>query len=191
MRGVVTGALALLVTAAVSARAADSGLAFQYTIDLQQGGQTREASFLKGFETADGVRFRVKLNQSSYCYVMVSDGKGGYTLAFPDPAVKKAALPASTEWAKLPKTTLMRVGEAPDVERIYLMVATDRIPEMESAFAAGETRAPESLALGVRNRYLGEGSYNRDLEGNTVSVKYRKKGSAPAVVVEEISLLRR
>jgi hypothetical protein len=46
----------------------------------------------------------------------------------------------------------------------------------------------ESLAFEVRDRYHGEGAYSRELDGPTVSVRYKPKLSGPAVVVEEIAL---
>jgi len=180
--------LLLLGSAAGSLRA--EGLAFQYTIEREKGG-TVPVALLKGFETKDGLRLKVKLAQTSYCYVIMGDGKDRYRLAFPDLENKRSDGLAANEWAKIPKSTFVRIGDDPGVERMYLVVASQRIPELEDLFARGGTVISETLALDVRDRYHGDGSYSRELEGDTISVRFRPRTAATSVVVEEISLRMR
>ena len=172
----------------VASPAAASSIGFQYTIEREHDGNVTETNFLKGFELRDGLRLRVKLHQASYCYVIMSHPTGGYRLVFPDPGTRKADDLAAHQWARIPKSTFLRVGEDPGVERMYIVVATTRIPELEEQSLAGRSVVSESLAFEVRDRYHGEGAYSRGLDGPTVTVKYRAKTPGPAVVVEEIAV---
>lgn len=190
MRRARTG-LALLVLVAAAPAGAD-GIAFQYTIEREREGNVIESSFLRGFDTRDGLRLRVKVQQPSYCYVIMGEPDGGYRLAFPDPDARPADLLAANQWAKIPKSTFVRMGDDPGIERMYLVVASQRIPELEDGFARGSALLAESVALDVRDRYHGDGSYSRDLDGATVSVKYRPRAlGGTSVIVEEIALRAR
>lgn len=181
--------LLLLGSAAGSARA--EGLAFEYTIEREQGGAIRPATFLEGFETKDGLRLKVKLGQASYLYLIMGETKARYRLAFPNLETRRANGRQANEWARIPKSTFIRIGHDPGIERMYLVVASQRIPQLEDLFASGGTVTSETLALDVRDRYHGDGSQTRDLEGDTISVKFRPRTAAPSVVVEEISLRMR
>ena len=70
------------------------------------------------------------------------------------------------------------------------MVANSKVKELEDAIAAGGAGLTESLALEVRDRYVGEGSYRRDLKGNRFTVSFNSTIPRMVVVVEEISLRR-
>jgi hypothetical protein len=184
--------LTLLALLAPVPAQADGGLGFQYTIERERAGSITEGSFLRGFDTGEGLSLRIKLRQASYCYVLMGEANGRIRLAFPDPRGHKMDALSAGQWAKTPKSTFVRVGDDPGVERMYLVVSTQRIAELEQAFAVGATSPRESLAIDVRDRFQREGSYSRDIEGGTVTVKYRPKGvSAQSVVVEEISLRAR
>ena len=172
----------------VASPAAASSIGFQYTIEREHDGNIVETNFLKGFEIKDGLRLRVKLNQTSYCYVIMSHPAGGYRLVFPDPTTRKADDLGVHQWARIPKSTFMRMGEDPGVERMYIVVSTTRIPELEEQARTGRAIVSESLAFEVRDRYHGEGAYTRGLVGPTVTVKYKAKTPGPAVVVEEIAV---
>ncbi len=181
--------LLLLGSAAASARA--EGLAFQYTIEREKGGTVQAVTFLKGFDMKDGLRLRVKLSQPSYCYVIVAESQARYRLAFPYPESRRSNGLASSDWAKIPKSTFVRIGDDPGVERMYLVVASQRVPEIEDRFARGATVTSETLALDLRDRYLADASYNRDISGDTISVRFRPRTAMPSVVIEEISLRAR
>jgi hypothetical protein len=180
-------AAALVGTAAATPAYANS-IGFQYTIEREHDGNVVETNFLRGFEIKDGLRLRVKLHQASYCYVIMSNPTGGYRLVFPDPGTRKTDDLAANQWARIPKSTFLRVGEDPGVERMYIIVATTRIPELEQQAAVGRAVVSESLAFEVRDRYHGEGDYTRGLDGPTVTVRYKAKTPGPAVVVEEIAV---
>lgn len=181
-------ALAAILGLAFATPAAASSLRFQYTIEREHDGSIIETNFLRGFEIRDGLRLRVKLNQASYCYVIMSNPAGGYRLVFPDPETRRTEGLAVNQWARIPKSTFLRMGEDPGVERIYIIVATQRVPELEEQASMGRALVSETLAFEVRDRYHGEGAYSRGLDGPTVSVKYRPKSAGPAVVVEEIAV---
>lgn len=181
-------ALAALLGLAAATPVAASGLGFQYTIEREHDGSIIETNFLRGFEIKDGLRVRVKLHQASYCYVIMSNPAGGYRLVFPDPDTRKIDALGANQWARIPKSTFLRMGEDPGVERMYIVVATERIPELEEQASVGRAVISESLAFEVRDRYHGEGAYSRALDGSTVSVRYKPKASGPAVVVEEIAV---
>jgi hypothetical protein len=179
--------LALLGVAGAAPAAADD-LAFQYTIERERDGSVINDTFLRGFEVTDGLRLRVKLNQTSYCYVIMSAAAGGYRLVFPNPGTLKAALPLN-EWARIPRSTFLRIGEDPGAKRMYIIVSARRVAELDEAAAKGVVVLSEATTIEVRDRYRhAEVGYTRQLEGQTVSIKYRgKAGEAPSVV-EEISL---
>ena len=184
----------ILVLAAIAAICAPAPLAaesvkFQYTIELQRQGQLSETSFLRGFQFDDGVRLRVKLDQSSYCYVMMRQDDGTYDLSYAAGSGAAATRPSGDSWAKLPKTTFMSTGSE-SVDRMYLVVANSKVKELEDAIAAGGVGLTESLALEVRDRYVSEGSYRRDLKGDRFSVSFNPTVPQSVVVVEEISLRR-
>lgn len=183
-----TLALAALLALGSVAPAFAGSIGFQYTIERERDGSIIETNYLKGFEIKDGLRLRVKLHQISYCYVIMGNPKGPDRLVFPDPATRKSDDIAANEWARIPKSTFLRMGEDPGVERMYIIVSTDRIPELEKQASEGRTVVSESLAFEVRDRYHGEGAYNRGLDGPNVTVKYSTKGPGPTVVVEEIAL---
>jgi hypothetical protein len=180
-------ALALLgVAAAVPATAED--LAFQYTIERERGGSIIEDTFLRGFDVSDGLRFRVKLNQSSYCYVMMSTAGGDYRLAFPDSGTRPPGALPLNEWARIPKSTFLRVGEDPRANRIYIIVSARSVPELDEAASKGNLVWNEAKTLEIRNRYLhADAGYTKETQGQTVSIKYRGKPGASSVV-EEINL---
>lgn len=175
------------VAGAAPAAAADS-LAFQYTIEREHEGRVIEATFLRGFETRDGLRLRIKLNQESYCYVIMSAPNGAYHLVFPDPGTLKAGGLPVNEWARIPKSTFLRMGEDPRVERMYIIVAAQRVPELDEVAARGNAVLSEARAFEIRDRYHGEGTYSRDLDGPTVSVRYRPKAAESPSIVEEIAV---
>lgn len=183
--------LVLAAIAALSAPAlfAVEGLKFQYTIELQREGQLSETSFLRGFQFDDGVRLRVKLDQSSYCYVMMRQENGTYDLTYAAGAGGSATRPSGDSWAKLPKTTFMSTG-GESVDRMYLVVANSKVKELEDAISAGTAELTESLPLEIRDRYVGEGSYRRDLKGDRFTVSFNPAKPQAVVVVEEISLRR-
>ena len=183
--------LVLVAIAALSAPSlhAAGRLKFQYTIELQREGQLSETSFLRGFQFDDGVRLRVKLDQSSYCYVMMRQQDGSYDISYAAGSGGGATRPSGDSWAKLPKTTFMSAGNE-SVDRMYLVVANSKVKELEDAIAAGGTGLTESLALEVRDRYVGAGSYRRDLEGDRFTVSFKPTQPRSVVVVEEISLRR-
>lgn len=181
-------ALVLLgVAAAVPATADD--IAFQYTIERERGGSIIEDTFLRGFEVTDGLRLRVKLNQTSYCYVMMSAAAGTYRLVFPNPGTLLAGGLPLNEWARIPKSTFLRSGEDPRVNRIFIIVSARRVPELDEAAAKGDLAWSEAKTLEIRNRYVhAQAAYTKELQGQTVSVKYRGKAGEAASVVEEIAL---
>lgn len=181
---------AILFLAAAAPVQAAGGLAFQYTIEREREGALIESNFLRGFDLRDGLRLRVKVDQASYCYLITGDALG-YRIAFPDPEARRIDVLAVDQWAKIPKSTFVRLGDDRGIERMYLVLATQRIPELDDALAAGALTPLEALALDVRDRYHAEGSYSRELDGPTISVKYHPRGSAAAVVVEEIALRAR
>ena len=184
--------LATLALAALSAPAwANGNLSFEYTIERERGGSVSAASFLKGFDTSEALRLKVKLDQSSYCYVIMRGQQGDYRLTFPEPGPRPVEALAANEWAKLPKTTFVRLSEEPGVERMYLIVSSTRVPELEGAAIQAGRSLPETVALDVRDRYQTDGSYSRDLDGNRVAVRYKPRTSSASVVVEEISLRAR
>ena len=173
------------VAASVPATAED--VSFQYTIERERGGSIVEDTFLRGFDVTDGLRFRVKLNQTSYCYVLMSAAGGSYRLVFPDPGTVLAALPLN-EFARIPKSTFLRVGEDPRVNRIYIVVSARRVPELDEAATKGSLVLNEAKTQEIRNRYVhADAGYTKDLQGQTVSVKYHGKAGAYSVV-EEINL---
>jgi len=183
--------IGMLTLLAVAAPAwATSNLSFEYTIERERGGAVSSASFLKGFDTADALRLKVKLEQSSYCYVIMRGPKGDYRLTFPEAGARPVEAQPANQWAKLPKSTFVRLSEEPGVERMYLVIASERVPELEQAALKGQS-LEEGFALDVRDRYQTDGSYSRDLAGNTISVRYRPRGTGASVVVEEISLRAR
>ncbi|MGE3375739.1 MAG: hypothetical protein AB7O37_19555 [Vicinamibacteria bacterium] len=182
--------IGMLMLLAASAPARAANLSFEYTIERERGGAVSSASFLKGFDTADALRLKVKLEQSSYCYVIMRGPKGDYRLTFPEAGARPVEAQPANQWAKLPKSTFVRLSEEPGVERMYLVIASERVPELEQAAQKGQS-LEEGFALDVRDRYQTDGSYSRDLAGNTISVRYRPRGVGASVVVEEISLRAR
>lgn len=183
------GVLALvLLGAAAAPPAAAEDIAFQYTIERERGGSIVEDTFLKGFDVTDGLRFRVKLNQTSYCYVLMSAAGGGYRLVFPDPGtLLPGALPLN-EWARIPKSTFLRLGEDPHVNRIYIIVSARRVPELDEAAVKANLVWTEAKTQEIRNRYVhADAGYTKETQGQTVSVKYHGKTGAYSVV-EEIDL---
>jgi hypothetical protein len=177
--------LLLAVLAGPSQAFAEGGLAFQYTVENEGSGSVIESSDLRGFDVGEGLRLKVRLRQTSYCYLIVGE-PGRYRLAFPDPEARsEAARP--TEWAKLPKSTFVRLGENAAVERVFLVVSRSPVPELENAVAQNR-KVSEAMALEVRDRYSPEGSVTREAEGSMVSVKYRPRKDTPSVVVEEIAV---
>ena len=174
-----------LLAVAGPAPAAET-LAFQYTIERGQEGNIVESAFLRGFETREGLRLKVKLNQESYCYVMVGAPAGGFRLVFPDSGTLKAGGLPINEWARIPKSTFLRLGEDPKVARMYIIVAAQPVPELDEAADRGNAVLSEATALQIRDRHSGGSS--RELDGNTVSIKYVRKAAEAAAVVEEIAL---
>jgi hypothetical protein len=180
-------ALVALLGVAGAAPATAESLGFQYTIEREHEGSVIDATFLRGFETRDGLRLRIKLNQESYCYVIMRAPVGGYRLVFPDSGTLKGGGLPINEWARIPKTTFLRMGEDPSVQRIYIIVAAQRVPELDEAAARGQALS-EAVASEVRGRYQGGGSVTREQDGQTVSIKYRAEPSGTLSVVEEITL---
>jgi hypothetical protein len=122
--------------------------------------------------------------------VIMRGPKGDYRLTFPLAGTRPVEPMAADTWAKLPKSTFVRLSDEPGVERMYLVIASERVPELEQAAQQGQALS-EGFALDVRDRYQADGSYSRDLAGNTISVRYRPRGLSAGVVVEEISLRAR
>ncbi len=182
--------LALLAVAGAPHPTAADDLAFQYTIERERDGSVISDTFLRGFEVTDGLRLRVKLNQTSYCYLITSAAAGGYRLVFPNPGTLKGGALPLNEWARIPRSTFLRMGEDPGIKRIYIIVSTRRVPELDEAAAkGGEVLLSEAMTLEVKNRYAhAEAGYTKQLEGQTFSIKYRGKAGEASSVVEEITL---
>jgi hypothetical protein len=157
---------------------ADGSVAFRYS--LERGGD----QVLRGFDLGDGPGLRVRLDRASYCYLLVRDAGGRWRLAVPDPKAKGPAA-TSERWAHVPRSTFLRFGESPTADAMLLVVASEPLPELERALATGDDRA-DQVARDLGGPFVGEGSYNRHLRGQTVSVSYRTRDRA--VVVEEIAL---
>lgn len=180
-------ALSLLVLVLVSGAAsavADDGVEFQYTLK-REGSVANGNGTVQGFDTRDGLGLKVRFEQAGYCYLLLREG-GLYRVAFPSRAEGSAAGDAA---AWVPKSTLVRLGENPDIERMVLVVAQQPVPELEEALRTGSL-LDEAVATGVRDRTLTGGAYSRALDGDRVSVKYKPRAGDPAVVVEEIPVLR-
>ena len=180
--------LGLLASLSAAPALADGGLKFQYTIERASGDTVSETTFLQGFDTRDALRLKLRLGQPSYCYVLMSGENKHFRLAFPDDT--RQGLPAN-QWARVPKTTFFRLSEDLGVGRVYIIVARQRVTEIESALAQGGEAVSETLALQVRDRYQGPGSYTRVLDGSTVSVRFQGRSGQPSVVVEEVALRAR
>jgi hypothetical protein len=180
-------ALAVFVLVGAAGRVAAADVKFQYTLERERAGGVIETNFLKGFDTKDGLRLKVKLNQPSYCYLIMREPTGGYRLMFPNREVRHADGLPPNEWARLPKSTFLRMGDDPGVERIYLIVAKQAVPELDQALTSDGLLA-DNVAIDVRDRYHVEGSYDRVLSGAAVKVKYHPKVAGPVVVVEDLSV---
>jgi len=167
-------AVLLLASASFSA-AGDDGLEFQYTLK-REGSPAKDTSSIRGFDTQEGLGLKVRFEQAGYCYLLLREG-GRYRVAFPSRTGDTSA------W--VPKSTLVRLGESADVERMLLVVAQEPVPELEEALRTGAT-VDDSMATGVRDRTLTGGAYSRALDGDRVSVKYRPRAGDAAVVAEEI-----
>jgi hypothetical protein len=187
MRRLLTVLVALSL-APVSASAAGR-LGFEYTIEMEKDGAVKEASFLKGFETREGLRLRVKLEQASYCYMIAGDGQERFYLTFPDPQSMSNA-PFLQARAKLPRMTFMRLDEDSSIERLFLVVSAEKVPELEAVLRDKRKAMRESEAIEIRDRYQGEGSYRREILGDVAKVRWTPRGTRPAVVVEEIAIRR-
>ena len=171
--------LALALASAATSVAADEGVEFQYT--LKRGGSSADNSgTVQGFDTRDGLGLKVRFEQAGYCYLLLREG-GRYRVAFPSQAVGTPG--DGSAW--VPKSTLVRLGESPDIDRMVLVVAQEPVPELEQALRTGAL-IDEEAATGVRDRTLTGGAYSRALDGDRVSVKYRPRPGDTAVVVEEI-----
>jgi hypothetical protein len=175
MRKTTTAFLAVLAFVAVPAFA-DGSVAFRYS--LERGGEV-----LRGFDLG-GPGLKVRLDRASFCYLLVLDADGRWRLVVPDPRTRGLAA-ASERWARIPRSTFLRFGESPDVSAMLLVVSSAPLPELERALAAGDDRV-DRVARDLGGAFVGEGSYSRQLRGQTVSVSYKAKDRA--VVVEEIAL---
>ena len=175
-------AFALLGLAPV-APAAETSLAFQYTIE--RADSESDATFLRGFVTKEGLRLKVKLGQESFCYVLLS-GKDGYQLVFPNADTLRMALPVG-EWARIPKSTFLRMGDDPKSERMYIIVAAQRVSELDEAAQKGAIFLSAAKAQAIRDRY-GKGTYTRGQDGRAVSVRYRPNPGDSASIVEDVSV---
>ena len=182
MRRLLAFALLGLALAPV-APAAEPSLAFQYTIE--RADSDSDATFLRGFVTKEGLRLRVKLAQESFCYVLLS-GKGGYQLVFPNADTLKMALPVG-EWARIPKSTFVRLGDDPKSERMYIIVSAQRVAELDQAAQKGQVVLSEATTQGIRDRY-GKGTYTRGQDGRAVSLRYRPNPGDSASIVEDVSV---
>jgi Domain of unknown function (DUF4384) len=187
MRGALCTAAALLSLAAPALAAGKIG--FEYSLEQENGGGAGEASFLRGFDMGEGVRIEVKLGQPSYCYMIARDEEGQFSLTFPDPKAGGKG-PYQEARAKIPKSTF-KIQQASGVERLYLIVSSDRIPEIEKVLDQGKSRVSEKLALEIRDKYQGVGSYERKVATQGVKVTWEPDDSHPAVVVEEVSIRAR
>jgi hypothetical protein len=171
--------LLALVLASSALAVADDGVEFQYTV--KRGDSAASATgAVQGFDTADGLGLKVRFEQAGYCYLLLREG-GRYRVAFP--TRPEGAPGEGSAW--VPRSTLVRLGESPDVDRMVLVVAQEPVAELEEALRTGRL-LDESVATGVRDRTLAGGAYSRAADGDRVSVKYRPKAGDTAVVVEEI-----
>ena len=159
---------------------ADGSVAFRYSLE-RSGDQV-----LRGFDLGDGPGLKVRLERASYCYLLVRGGDGRWRLAVPDPKTRGPAV-ASQRWARVPRSTFVRFGESPSADAMLLVVSSEPLPELERALATGDDRV-DDLARDLGGPFLGEGSYSRQLHGQTVAVNYKARDRFRAVVVEEIAL---
>ena len=176
--------LALVLASGAASAVADEGVEFQYTLK-REGLAANGSGAVQGFDTADGLGLKVRFEQAGYCYLLLREG-GRYRVAFPS----RPAGTAGEGSAWVPKSTLVRLGESPGVDRMVLVVAQEPVAELEQALHTGAL-LDEAVAMGVRDRTLTGGAYSRALEGDRVSVKYRPRAGDPAVVVEEIPVRSR
>lgn len=184
MRRFVAFVLLGLAGLAPVAPAAETSLAFQYTIE--RADSESDATFLRGFETKEGLRLRVKLAQESFCYVLLSGKDGTYQLVFPNADTLRMALPVG-EWARIPKSTFVRMGDDPKSEKMYIIVAAQRVTELDEAAQKGQIFLTTAKAQAIRDRY-GKGTYTRGQDGRTVSLRYRPNPGDSASIVEDVSV---
>jgi hypothetical protein len=172
----------LALSLPVLVQGADVG--FDYSVKLERAGA--HVGFLKGFEKGDGLSLEVQLKQPSYVYIVTRAADGHFRLSYPEP---RSAAGTSGPSEKLGPIKLVRMNEDPAVQRLYLIVSLVRLPELESKLSTADRAVPEALPLEVRDRYVGEGVYTRELKQGGILIRY-KTARSEAVVVEEIALRR-
>jgi hypothetical protein len=169
------GCLLLLTLAATSVPADE--IEFQYTLASESAAK----SPMQGFDKSPNT-LQVRLKDKGHVYVITSE-KAGYRIAYP--AEKPAPVVQSVE---LPPIRIVHMANEAGVQRVYLVVSSEPVAELEEAVKKGGM-VSETLALTVRNRHSGDSLYTRELRGDTTVVKYRATAAKPTVV-EEITLLR-
>ena len=59
----------------------------------------------------------------------------------------------------------VRMGEDPSVQRIYIIVAAERVPELDEAAVRGQAAVSDAAAKEIRGRYQGGGAVVREADG--------------------------
>lgn len=160
-----------------------------YNLLLKEGDALVATSVLEGLETGDSFRLDIRPGQKCYAYLVVQRRPDDFRLIYPSVRSHRGKnLLAKKEALIWPPDGWLRLDGRHGTERMYLILAAERIYELEARFALSDKSFPESVLLDIRDRYhTEESTYRRRIDGGGVHVKFRSR-ELPAVLIEEITL---
>ncbi len=163
-------------------------LGLHYSLLLDQHGKTIVTSLLEGLESGDSFRLSIRPGQKCYVYLVAQREPDEFRLLYPHGKTQrgKNLLPKKKAFV-WPQEGWLKVDRHKGTERMYLILAAERIYELEARFALSEKSFPESVMLDIRDRYQADSTYSRELDDENVKVKFKSRGVS-AVLIEEITL---
>jgi hypothetical protein len=138
--------------------ASRAALDFDYQFGIvEPNGDARYVSRIAALGSGERFTVRLRSRASAYAYLFVSNAEGGFSLVAPegnDRDEERAGTPTSGQrWVTLPdERAVMRLDDRRGIERVYVVVANRRVPEIERLIDDRDPEVSESWLIALRNR---------------------------------------
>jgi hypothetical protein len=176
--------------AAASRRAANARLELDYGFVIEREGKETEVGLLTDARSGDRFHIRVRPRQTAYAYLFVSKDDRAFDVVLPSERGRETdATLVRHEWSTLPDQDWLGFDKSRGLDRMYLVLSSAKVPEIEELFDAGKADSvDETWLLDLRGKLEGDGTTTRDRAGKTVTLTHRRRGAGPATVVEAFTI---
>lgn len=166
-------------------------LEVEYGFVVERDGKPMEWNALDEVRTGDRFHVRLRSAQAVYTYLFVSRDERTFDLVLPSERRQQTgAQVLRNEWNTLPDQDWLRFDKARGIERIYLVISSAKVDDIEDLFATKRTpdAVDETWLVDLRNRLDGEGATTHNRMARSTRLTVNRRASGPAVIVETFTV---